>query len=203
MADEPGAGASYLASLRRSTPQAAGAAAGSTSLPALPRRDKRRSPRYRCEGSIHLRETRTGVATWATFTDINLSGCYVEIPTGYRVGTVLELEIELNGVRIAAAGEVRIAYPGLGMGIAFTKLPDPDRAQLRELVKSLSQSRINFPQAASGAPSQPQLPAMLPGEDPNPAGTLQAIAKFFESHPVMGREEFFMIVNKVRAEKTL
>src|ERR1700691_2799212 len=100
MPDENNAGAAYLARLKQATPQAAGAAPARApvsssernpgTVPAVPANpafaEKRRSPRYRCQGSAHLREITTGVATWATFTDVSLNGVYVEAMSTYRVG---------------------------------------------------------------------------------------------------------------------
>jgi hypothetical protein len=101
--------------------------------------DKRKSPRYRCQGSAHIREIDTGVAIWTTFTDISLHGCYVEATTTYPLGVMLGLKLEANGYRIEATGEVRVAYPSLGMGISFTNISEEDRERLRSLVRSISQ----------------------------------------------------------------
>jgi hypothetical protein len=208
MADEPDAGAAYLAALKQSAgPQAGGAAAASA--PQAPRSagtrtgamissgsaDKRKSPRYRCQGSAHVREIETGVAIWTTFTDISLHGCYVEATTTYRIGVMLGLKLEANGFRVEATGEVRVAYPSLGMGISFTKMSDEDRERLRELVRSISRpSVILGGRVAMRAP--PRVPAdTLPGVS-NPTATLQAMSTFFEDRHMMGREEFLRILRK-------
>ena len=204
--DESGTGAAYLAALKGSTaPQAASAAPARAPSPAAPAApsapsagtgpassERRKSPRYRCQGSVHLREINGGSATWAAFTDISLHGCYVEVATSYSVGAALALTIDVNGFRIEATGEVRVAYPGLGMGISFTKLTDKDREQLRALMRSISQ-----PSVIMSAPSSPSIHRAdaLPAAA-NPAAVLQTIQKFFESRHVMGREEFLAILRK-------
>jgi hypothetical protein len=208
MADEPDAGAAYLAALKQSTGPQTGAAAAA-SAPQAPRfagtrpgglisqasADKRKSPRYQCQGSAHIREIATGVAIWTTFTDISLHGCYVEATTAYRVGVMLGLKLEANGYRVEATGEVRVSYPSLGMGISFTKMSDEDRERLRELVRSISRpSVILGGRVAVRAPST--TPAeTLPGVA-NPAATLQAMSNFFEDRHMMGREEFLRILRK-------
>ena len=216
MADEEDAGAAYLAALkqssaphpralrRRARPQCrvqrrvrcrvrlttrTGGANPTGSV------DKRRSPRYRCQGSAHIREIATGVAIWTTFTDISLHGCYVETTTTYSVGVMLGLKLEANGFRVEATGEVRVTYPNLGMGISFTNMPEEDRERLRELVRSISRpsvivgSRVAT-RAASPAPTEP-LPAVA-----NPRAALQAMRDFFEDRHMMGREEFLRILRK-------
>src|SRR5260370_30582850 len=101
--DENDAGAAYLAAVKRSTGgPATGAATARAPDPAAaptatraengvslgrtgPVAEQRRSPRYRCQGSAHLREINSGAAMWATFSDISLHGCYVEAAAGYSV----------------------------------------------------------------------------------------------------------------------
>jgi PilZ domain len=208
MADEPDAGAAYLAALKQSTrPQAGGAAAASA--PQVQRSaenrtaamissrsaDKRKSPRYPCQGSAHIREIDTGVAIWTTFTDISLHGCYVEATTAYPIGVMLGLKLEANGFRVEATGEVRVTYPSLGMGISFTKMSDEDRERLRELVRSISR-----PSVILGGPVTMRAPSTAPAETlpgvTNPAATLQAMSNFFEDRHMMGREEFLRILRK-------
>jgi len=208
MTDKPDAGAAYLAALKQSTGPQAGAAAAA-SAPEAPRStgirtsglisqaspDKRKSPRYRCQGKAHIREIATGVSIWTTFTDISLHGCYVEATTAYRVGVTLGLKLEANGYRVEATGDVRVSYPNLGMGISFTKMSEEDRERLRELVRSISR-----PSVILGGRVAARAPATAPTETlpgvANPTATLQAMSNFFEDRHMMGREEFLRILRK-------
>jgi hypothetical protein len=209
--DETSDGAAYLSALKRSgSPQAAGTAtarAPEASHPvetrsaeaALSKKisvssaDKRNSPRYKCKGSAHLQQSGT-VATWATFADISMHGCYVEAAAPLRVGTMLGLTLEMNGFRIEASGEVRLAYPNLGMGIRFTKVSEINREQLRGMVGSISRSSMIGLRVAGHDPSIPQSDA-VPGVT-NPVAALQAVLNFFENRHVMGREEFLTLLRK-------
>jgi hypothetical protein len=208
MADEEDAGAAYLAALKQSSPPRAAAAAPAR-VPVVPRSpeartggtnlrpgpDKRRSPRYRCQGSAHINEIDKAVAMWTTFTDISLHGCYVEATTAYRVGVKLGLKLEANGFRVEAIGEVRVSYPHLGMGISFSQMSDEDRERLRELVRSISRpSVILGARVAVPAPSTLQ-PEGSP-QVTNPGAALQAMVNFFEDRHMMGREEFLRILRK-------
>jgi len=208
MADEEDAGAAYLAALKQSSPpQAAAAAPARASVaPRSPQTrtagpnptrsaEKRRSPRYRCQGSAHINEIGKAVAMWTTFTDISLHGCYVEATTAYRVGVKLGLKLEANGFRVEAIGEVRVSYPHLGMGISFSQMSDEDRERLRELVRSISRpSVILGARVAVPAPSTLQPAGSPPVADPGAA--LQAMVNFFEDRHMMGREEFLRILRK-------
>lgn len=160
--------------------------------PSPARVEKRKSPRFRCKGSAHLQENGT-VATWATFADISMHGCYVEASTPLRLGTVLNLSLEVNGFQVKAVGEVRVVYPNLGMGIRFIKISDGDREHLRELVASISRSSVILgARAATRAPSIPS-PHALPSVA-NPGAALLALQNFFEDRHVMGREQFLTIL---------
>jgi hypothetical protein len=211
-AKEKDAGAAYLTSLKRSiAPQATGAAAASAveapptsencageipgGRPVPDTLEKRRSPRYRCQGSAHLRKLVSGTATWATITDISMQGCYVEASASYRVGDALALTIEANGFKVVTTAEVRVVYPNLGMGISFTQISDENRERLRELLRSLSRPSVIMGHRVFPPAPAALAPAALPPL-PNPAAALQAINAFFENRHILGREEFLRILRK-------
>jgi hypothetical protein len=199
--DETTDGASYLSALKQSgSPQAAGTApARAPESGSSPQNrsgaEKRRSPRYRCQGSAHLRDIDSGVATWATFTDISLHGCYVEAAATHHIGSMLALRIEVNGFRIETRGEVRVIYPNLGMGIFFTTMSDEDRERLRELLRSLSQPSVIL---GNGVPPRVSTVSRADAQGPvtNPKAAIQAMVDFFEDRQILSREEFFRILRK-------
>jgi hypothetical protein len=212
MSEENNAGAAYLAALKRSTTQAAGFAPARAPASSPPREnrmggavpvdtarsftvERRRSPRYACQGSAHLRDARTGAATWATFTDVSMHGCYVEAMSTFRVGVPIGLTMEVNGFRVESKGEVRTVYPNLGMGICFTTMSEPDRERLRELLRSLSP-----PSVVSALAAPTSYPAALPSESSspvaNPAAALKAVEEFFEERHILSREDFHRILRK-------
>ncbi len=212
MSEDKGEGAAYLAALRQSTPQPAGAAAARAPVPNAetspsntPRStanalERRRSPRYRCQGSAHLREAAGGAATWATFTDISLHGCYVEAMSTFRVGAALGLTMEVNGFRVETGGEVRVVYPNLGMGITFTTMSAENNERLRELLRSLSRPAVILPPHSTPFP-----PAPLP--DPSSqvgdsSTVLQALIDYFDERQILSRDEFFRIIKRSRNSAT-
>jgi hypothetical protein len=157
MAQESNDGISYLMALKRSCSDAASAAAparqsspetqtGGTSnyqtalaQPSYHGAEKRRSPRYKCEGSAEMRELTCDVHTWAAFTDISLHRCYVEAQATYPVGTVLQMKLAANGAKVEVTGNVRVSYPYLGMGIAFVNMTDENEARFaRHAVQCLA-----------------------------------------------------------------
>ncbi len=217
MSDEENAGAAYLAALKKSTPQAAAAATARAPIlpsPSLnkgigapantisPADEKRKSPRYRCQGSARLREIASGVSTWATFTDISLHGCYVEAMATFRVGAKLGLTMEVNGFRVECNGEAKVVYPNLGMGIAFTTMSDSDRERLRELLRSLSRpsvilgARPDVKAAPVHGADGLSIPANPATPVTNPDAALRAVMSFFDERHILSREEFFRILRR-------
>jgi PilZ domain len=216
MSDEPTGGAAYLAALKQSKPQAAATAAAparTSSFDSLTRgsataastnstsNEKRRSPRYRCQGSARLRELGSGISTWSTFTDISSQGCYVEAMSTFRPGAKLALTMEVNGFRVETHGEIRVVYPNLGMGVCFTTMSEPNREQLQGLLLSLSR-----PSVILGA--HPKVNAALipaPQENSaiaNPAAALQAVISYFDERQILSREDFHRILRKIQQSET-
>jgi len=199
MSEENSAGASYLAALKKTTgPQTAAAAPARTPgarASNYAASEKRKSPRYKCEGSVRIQQAGSSLTTWAAFTDISMSGCYVEAAATYQVGILLNLKLDAKGFRIETTGEVRASYPQLGMGLCFTRISAEDREQLRGLLRALGAASVIV--STHGTPRErPLSPSAILPPATDPAATLRAMSSFFEDRHVMGREEFLMILRK-------
>jgi len=211
---EEGNNVSYLASLKQASEAAAAApareskpAASSTAKPsgALPDSqrfsglEKRRSPRYRCEGSVEMSEECVELHTWTSFTDISLHGCYVEATATYPVGTHLHIRLEANGFKVNAKGEVRVSYPHLGMGIAFTEISEEDRSRLRELLRSISRPSVILGSGTNSVASVLKRSESLPPVT-KPEAAIKAVIDFFDERPLLTREEFSRLLRKSQGE---
>lgn len=162
--------------------------------------EKRRSPRYKCEGSAELREDGCEVRTWATFTDVSIHGCYVEAQATYPAGTVVHMKLEANGIRLETKGEVRVTYPYLGMGIAFIETSNETQTGLRNLLATIIQPRVIMgPGIASSLASTTSLQGMPSIKDP--ASALRELVDFFESRQMLMREDFLRILRRSQGEK--
>jgi hypothetical protein len=209
MADEMNEGTAYLRALKQST----GALSGAAAAPAREQNrlidslstvqggesfqgaEKRRSPRYKCEGSAQLREEGCDVRTWSTFTDVSLNGCYVEAQATYPAGTLLHMKLESNGIRVEIKGKVRISYPYLGMGIAFEEISEENATHLKQLLASLSRSRVIMgPGATSPHPTTGPMEALPTITHPEAA--VRALIEFFEIHQILMRDDFAKLLKK-------
>ena len=201
----PSSNLEYLRALRRSneglataeptpslsavTMPAAGSNTGSS-----PSAEKRRHPRYKCEGSVEFRTESIDVRTWATVTDISSSGCYVEMQATSQVGTRVDMVIEVNGTRMRGKGVVKTSYPLLGMGIAFTEIAEADQSRLQDIVLRLSGGDSHSelkPRSSSAASAVPDLLMIT-----DPAAALSAVAKFFQGNRALSREEFTELLSQ-------
>ena len=209
MAEEINDGTAYLRALKHATSSQSGAAAAPAREPErlmesastaqngedFQGAEKRRSPRYKCEGSAEVREEGCDVRTWASFTDISLHGCYVEAQATYPAGTLLHMKLEANGIRVETRGKVRISYPYLGMGIAFEDMSDENGIRLKQLLASLSRPcmimgpGVNSPHPSTGP--MEALPAIT-----NPEAAIRAVIEHFEIHQVLMRDDFVRLMKK-------
>lgn len=214
MADETDQGIAYLKALKQSVgpTTAAGPApaleAGSDfdssaadSSERFQGAEKRRSRRYRCEGSAELREEGADVRTWATFSDVSLHGCYVEAQATYPVGTILDMKLDAYGVRVESQGTVRVNYPYLGMGIAFLEMSEASQAQLKELLSKISRPTLVLGAKMPSPVAVPESPDAIPLVA-NPTSAVRALADFFETHQLLMRDDFFRILRKSQLPET-
>ncbi len=151
--------------------------------------DKRRSPRFKCAGSVEFRCPGSTVRTWATVTDLSRHGCYAEMQATSPVDTPLDMIVDVMDIRVEVKGIVRVSYPFLGMGIAFTEISDTDKKQLDEILSRL----------AGGTPltAPPVAPARFDvASIKDPQATLKALEVYFQEHPMLSREHFHELVKK-------
>ncbi len=195
--------AEYLRALKRTHESGAAAGTGAASAAptatsgsaqnSYPHPDRRRNPRYKCEGSAEFRSEGSDVHTWASVIELSRSGCYVEMQATYPQDTAVSMVIEVKGIRVQVKGMVRITYPFLGMGIAFTEIADADRAQLDELLQRLASG---VPLPVSPPTPKPATASALDLSTANAGRTLGAVAKFFQSHFTLTRDQFTELIER-------
>lgn len=210
MAEEVNEGTAYLRALKQATAAAAApahewtAAHGEVESPSGPTpgptpsdqfqgAEKRRVPRYKCEGSAEIREEGCDVRTWSTFTDVGLHGCYLEAQATYPAGTLLHMKLEANGVRVETKGRVRVSYPYLGMGVAFEELSEENSARLKQLLTTLSRPGVIMGPGVQAAHPSAGPMASLP-EITKPDAAVRVLVEFFESRQVLMRDDFVKLV---------
>ncbi len=99
--------------------------------------EHRNNPRYRCQNSIEI-HVLDGPSFWGTVADLSLTGCYVEIPIPFELGKNLKVGIWFGQNKAWAQARVAHRTPGVGVGLKFTEISDPDLDQIRRFLASLT-----------------------------------------------------------------
>jgi PilZ domain len=103
-----------------------------------PQVNRRRHSRYSCVGSAALSTPTSDVLTTVKLSDISLSGCYIETMSPLSIDRPVSLTALINDCRCMVEGVVRTCHPGMGNGIAFTKIEPHDWEKLAKLINNLS-----------------------------------------------------------------
>jgi hypothetical protein len=190
-------GSDYLRRLKRAVEKPGTHAPVSPAVaePAADSKERRQSPRYKCEGSAEFRVDGSDVRTWGTLTDLSLHGCYIEMTATYPVGAVVNLGLELHGLHVDMKGEVRVSYPFLGIGVAFRDVSEDSQQRMRDMVRALMPSSqlaaSPKPPARAMPASAPALPVIV-----NPTAALQALVDYFDVRHTLTHEEFIELIRK-------
>jgi PilZ domain-containing protein len=155
---------------------------------AAPKKERRRSPRYKCAGSAELTQQGSGVRMWGSLTDISLRGCYVEMSTTFPVDTKVDLALDALGFRFRSHGIVRISYPFLGMGILLRDVDPEQRLILEKLLATLASATTVPNPLVSREKSTAEAVAAA-----EPITFLNEIRRFFDKNGALSREEFLRI----------
>jgi len=170
---------------------AAAAKTGPSASAAL--RERRRSPRFQCSGSVELHSPGSDVRIWGTLTDISLHGCYVEMPTTFPLDTEASLNIESLGIRVSTRAKVRATYPFLGMGMCFTDTEPGQQRQLEQLLRALIAQHKVIGSSPAHSTAAPDIVATA-----DPQLLVEKLSEYFNSNGLLSREEFYAIAKRVR-----
>jgi hypothetical protein len=188
-------------------------------------RERRRFPRYRCQGSAEIRAESSGAQQWGTITDISEGGCYIETPAPVAQGQVVNLRLSIGGAALSLSGNVVGVHPMFGMGVTFTSVSPEADAILQRILRTLAEgdSEQDTPASASRelpmpAPMAPQPPAPtlapapatpVPPARPQPmrlspqaaVALLGQIAKHLAQNGVLTQQDFRAILEKNKSAK--
>jgi PilZ domain len=151
-------------------------------------KERRKSPRLHCSGSVELRAADSDAHILGTLTDISLHGCFVEMATTFPVDTKVDLVLKSFGVQIHTAGTVRATYPSQGMGVRFAEIEPVEQQRLQQLLASL----------AGHSAVQAEEPREETDIEADPSAILDGITEFFRRKHLLSRAEFHQIAKRAR-----
>jgi len=95
--------------------------------------EQRKHSRFKCHNSVEL-HTQGGASFWATIADLSVGGCYVEMAIPLPPGTKLKVGIWIGETKCRADGEVVYSTAGLGTGVMFNRISEPDLECIRQFL---------------------------------------------------------------------
>jgi len=100
--------------------------------------DRRSSLRHAISATAEIVEPRSRTRLTGRATDLSMGGCYVDLMSPLEAGTSLHLRLTSEGLVFQCEGQVLYSNPGMGMGVAFTKMPPEHLETLRRWMQLLS-----------------------------------------------------------------
>jgi hypothetical protein len=70
--------------------------------------------------------------------DLSLTGCYLDATNLFPSGTSVALRLTCEGHSFACEARIAYSLPGMGMGVAFTKISPDQSTELRLWIAELS-----------------------------------------------------------------
>jgi len=98
---------------------------------------QRKHPRFKCHNSVEL-QTQDGTSFRATIADLSVGGCYVEMAIPLPPGTKLKASIWIGQTKCFADCQVAYSTGGIGTGLRFTKISEPDLERIRQFLGTLA-----------------------------------------------------------------
>lgn len=96
--------------------------------------DRRIKKRHTCSIGAEVYRVGSTVPYRCTLTDISIGGCYVETTDPLPSGTLVEIMVHTQTMKLRVVGRVQSVHLGFGMGVEFTLRNDDQRAQVEELI---------------------------------------------------------------------
>ena len=112
-------------------------------LPAseLPAEEKRRHPRYSCEGNAEVLLPQGGMHFRGRILDLSVAGCFIEtaMPRLER-GTLVEVYFVTNQLQFRVQGNIAEVREKRGAGISFVNVSRRRAAEIAALIAELAET---------------------------------------------------------------
>lgn len=102
-----------------------------------PGRDRRQAPRYGLVAIAELGDPEEGKLLSGKVTQISRTGCYVDTPKTFPIGTALKVIISHDQRTFVAKANIIHVQEQMGMGIAFLDPPEDQLSVLDSWVSEL------------------------------------------------------------------
>jgi hypothetical protein len=104
-----------------------------------PGRERRRHPRYSCDGYAEVHLPHAGLRFRGRIQNLSVSGCYIETELNLERGTYIEVFFGLHQLRFRLAGNVIGVDGRSGVRIAFLNVTGRRATHIEELMRELAE----------------------------------------------------------------
>jgi hypothetical protein len=105
-----------------------------------PVEEKRRHPRYRCDGTAEVFLPHGGLLLRGRISNLSVSGCYVETAMlNLERGTLVEVYFVTNQLQFRVQGNIAEVRRKRGAGISFVNVSPRRALQIARLVRELAE----------------------------------------------------------------
>lgn len=103
--------------------------------------DRRIQSRHACRLGAEVFRAGSTVPHRCSLSDIGAGGCYVEMPSPFECGAMLDITVRTQAFKFQSRGVVQTVSPGFGMGVAFVGQNEYQREQVQQLIKIVFRDR--------------------------------------------------------------
>ena len=108
----------------------------------IPAKEKRRTPRYTCDGYAEVFLPHGGLLFRGRVANLSVSGCYIETTiANLERGTLLEVYFVTNQLQFRVQGNIAEVRQKRGAGISFVNVSPRRAAQIATLVEELAEKQ--------------------------------------------------------------
>jgi CheY-like chemotaxis protein len=96
--------------------------------------NRRGQTRYACRLGAEVYQRGSSVRNYCHLSDLSPGGCYLEMPLAFPVGTLVEITVRTQDMKLRLNGVVKASHPGYGMGISFKLNTRDERHGVKQLI---------------------------------------------------------------------
>jgi len=97
--------------------------------------NRRGQTRYACHLGAEVYQQGSSVRNYCHLSDLSPGGCYLEMPLAFPAGSLVEITVRTQAMKLRVSGEVKASHPGYGMGISFKLNTKNERDGVQQLLE--------------------------------------------------------------------
>jgi CheY-like chemotaxis protein len=97
--------------------------------------NRRGQTRYACRLGAEVYQRGSSVRNYCYLSDLAPGGCYLEMPLAFPAGTLVEITVRTQDMKLRLSGVVKASHPGYGMGVSFMLNTRDERHGVQQLIE--------------------------------------------------------------------